>query len=179
MKKQNVVLGMTIVTATLFFSGCGPSLGEKIMEKTIETQTGGKVDINADKGEMTIKTEQGDISVSGEGTATLNKDFPQDIYLAPDAQIIMSLANGQDRSYSVAYTTAMKIEEIYPKYKEELTAKGWSPDAQTEMTFGESKTLLFEKGTQRLTLIVGTSQDEQSAGRTHVQIIGAEDKVVN
>ena len=179
MKKQNIILTVILVTATFFFSGCGPNLGEKIMEKTIESQTGGKVDINADKGEMTIKTEQGDINVSGDGNASLNKDFPKDIYIATDAQIIMSMANGQDGSYSVAYTTGMKIEDIYAKYKEELAAKGWSADSQTEMTFGESKTLLFNKGTQRLTLLVGTSQDDQSTGKTHVQVIGAEDKAVN
>lgn len=179
MKKQNIILGTILFATTLFFSGCGSNLGEKIMEKTIESQTGGNVDLNADKGEMTIKTDQGEISVSGEGNATLNKDFPQDIYIAPDAQIIMSLANGQDGSYSVVYTTGMEIEEIYSKYKEELNANSWSADNQTELTFEGSKTLFFKKGTQSLTLIVGANQDNQSAGKTHVQIIGAEDKVTN
>jgi hypothetical protein len=176
MKKQKIIIGVLAFIVMLSLSGCGPNVGEKIMEKTIESQTGGKVDIDADKGEMKINTGQGDISVSGDGTASLNKDFPKDIYIAPDAKIIMSLVNGQNKSYSVAYTTAMKSDEVYAKYKEDLTSQGWASDAQTEIIFQDSKTMLYKKGAQSLTLIMGISQDPQFKGRTHVQVIGAEDQ---
>ena len=179
MNKQKIAIGALTLSAMLVLSGCGPDLGKAIVEKTIESQTGGKVDVNADKGEMTIKTEQGDISVSGDGKASLNKDFPKDIYIAPDAQIMMSLANGENKSYSVVYTTAMKSDEIYAKYKEELMAKGWTTDPQTEIVFQDSKTMQYKNGAKRLTLIMGLSQDPQFEGRTHVQVIGAEDQSGN
>lgn len=179
MNKQKIAIGAVTFIAMLVISGCGPDLGKTIIEKTIESQTGGKVSIDSDKGEVNIKSDQGDLSVSGNGTASLNKDFPKDIYIAPDAKVIMSLANGENKSYSVVYTTAMKSDEIYVKYKEELMAKGWTTDPQTEIVFQDSKTIQYKNGAKRLTLIMGLSQDSQFEGRTHVQVIGAEDQSGN
>jgi hypothetical protein len=179
MNKQKIATGVLAVAIILVLSGCGPDLGKTIVEKTIESQTGGKVNVDSNKGEITINSEQGNLNGSGDGTASLNKDFPKDVYVAPDAKIMMSLANGKDKSYSVVYTTAMKSDDIYAKYKEDLTAKGWTSDVQTEITYQDSKTIQYKNGAKRLTLIMGLSQDPQFEGRTHVQVIGAEDQSIN
>jgi hypothetical protein len=179
MKKQKIVLGALVFGATLVLAGCGPNIGQKIVEKGIESQTGGKVDVNADKGEMTVKSDQGNISVSSEGTASLDKDFPKDIYIAPDAQIILSMAKGQDQSYSAAYVTGMTVDEIYGKYKEDLVSKGWTIDSATETNVEDSKVALYKKGNQAVTIIIGVGQEDQFAGKTYVQVIGATDKSVN
>jgi hypothetical protein len=176
MNKQKIAIGAVTFVAMLALSGCGPNVGEKIMEKTIESQTGGKVDIDADKGEMTIKSKEGDINASGTGSATLSADFPKDIYIAPDAQIMVSLANGQNKSYSAVYTTGMTSSEIYAKYQEDLAAKGWAIEPQTEINTGDAKMVQYKKGAGRLNLIVGLSQDKS---RTHVQVTGAEDQSGN
>jgi hypothetical protein len=179
MNKQKIAIGGLIVAATLALSGCGPNLGEKIMEKTIESQTGGKVDINSNRGEVTIDSEQGNLTVSGDGTATLIKDFPKDIYIAPDAKILLSLANGQDKSYSVVYTTGISMDDVYATYREDLAAKGWASDSEEVVVISETKMLIYKKGVQRLTIMISLSQDEKFAGKTHVQVIGAEDKSTN
>jgi hypothetical protein len=176
MNKQKLAIGALTFSAMLVLSGCGPDLGKAIVEKTIESQTGGKVNVDADKGEMTIKSKEGDISASGTGSATLSADFPKDIYIAPDAQIMVSLANGQNKSYSAVYTTGMTASEIYAKYKKDLAAKGWAIEPQTEINTGDAKMIQYKKGTSRLNLIVGLSQDKS---RTHVQVTGAEDQSGN
>ena len=172
MNKQKIAMGAVTIASILVLAGCGPDAGKTIVEKTIESQTGGKVNVNADKGEMTIKSEEGDISASGTGSATLSADFPKDIYIAPDAQIMVSLANGQNKSYSVVYTTGMTASDIYAKYQEDLAAKGWVIEPQTEINTGDAKMIQYRKGTSRLNLIVGLSQDKS---KTHVQVTGAED----
>ncbi|MEI6588174.1 MAG: hypothetical protein WCO05_04480 [Candidatus Moraniibacteriota bacterium] len=179
MNKQKIATGALAVAIMLVLSGCGPDLGKTIIEKTIESQTGGKVNIDSNKGEVTINSEQGNLSVSGDGTASLNKDFPKDVYIAPDAKIMMSLANGKDGSYSVVYTTAMKADEVYAKYKEELMAKSWTTDVKTEIIYEDSKMVQYKNGAKNLTLIIGLSQDSQFEGRTHVQVIGAEIQSAN
>ncbi|MFZ2188242.1 MAG: hypothetical protein WAV73_01615 [Candidatus Moraniibacteriota bacterium] len=171
MNKQKIAIGVVAFIAMLALSGCGPNVGEKIMEKAIESQTGGKVNVNANNGEMTIKSKEGDISASGTGSATLSADFPKDIYIAPDAQIMVSLANGQNKSYSAVYTTGMTASEIYAKYQEDLALKGWAIEPQTEINTGDAKMIQYKKGTSRLNLIVGLSQDKS---KTHVQLTGAE-----
>lgn len=177
--KQRIFMSIVVLGSVVLFSGCGEDAGKRIIEKTIESQTGGKVDINADKGEMNIKTTEGDVSVSGDGAATLNPNFPKEIYIAPDAKIQLSMVGEQSETYSVAYITEMKVDEIYAKYKEDLASKGWAADIQNEMTFGDSKTVLFKNGNKRLTVIVGLSQDKQWSGKTSVQVIGATDKSGN
>jgi len=173
--QKKVIMGIVILSATFLFSGCG----RNIVEKAIESQTGGKVDINSEKGEMTLKNDQGDISMSGDGNATLNPNFPKDIYITQDAKIQFSMANGQNSSYSVAYITDTQVDEIYSKYKDDLAAKGWAADPQTEMIFGDSKTITYKKGNQRLTVIAGLSQDDQWRGKTSIQITGTENNIAN
>ena len=159
------------------FSGCGEKqIGEEIIEKAIESQTGGKVDINTDKNEMTIKSKEGEFNFSGGASAVLNKDFPRDVYIAPDAQIILSMANGQSNSFSAAYVTLGSIDDTYVKYKNELGNNGWIIENNLEMISADSKTAVFKKGSIRLTVIVGKSQEADYAGKTYVQVIGVEDK---
>ncbi|MFA6047343.1 MAG: hypothetical protein WCV59_02120 [Parcubacteria group bacterium] len=179
--KQKIAVSAMTLGAVLLLSGCGltdwagKKAGEKIMEKSIESQTGGSVDINSDKGQMNIKSNEGDFSMSGEGTATLSADFPKDIFIATDAKIQLSMANGKDKSYSVAYITSMSVDEIYGKYKSDLESKGWAADTKTEMTIGTSKITNYKKGTQNIAIIIGVSEDEKWQGKTSVQVTGSED----
>ena len=173
--KKKISTGIIILASISFLSGCG----ETIINKTVESQTGGKVNIDASKGEMNIKTDDGEVSLSGEGLATLNPNFPKDIFIASDAKIQLSTVSEKSGSYSVAYITEMKVDEIYAKYKEDLGEKGWVADSQTEINSVDLKTTIFKKGAKRLTVMIGLSQDEQWKGKTSVQVIGATDKSVN
>lgn len=175
--KKKTIFSTALCSAVVLLAGCGPNIGQKIVEKSIESQTGGKVDVNSDKSQMNIKSNEGDFSMSGEGTATLSADFPKDIFMAPDAKIQFSMANGKDKSYSAAYITSMNVDEIYGKYKSDLESKGWAADTKTEMTFNDSKTVTYKKGSESLMVIVGLSQDEQWKGKTSVQVTGSEDTV--
>jgi hypothetical protein len=176
---QKIIVSFAVLGAVLLFSGCGGNVGKEIIEKTVESQTGGKVDINTDKGEINIKSKEGEVSVSGDGAATLNPNFPKDIFIVPDAKIQLSMVSDQGDTYSAAYITGMSVDEIYSKYKSDLAGKGWVADSQNEMTFGDSKTITFKKGNQRLSVIVGLSQDKQQKGKTSVQVTGATDKSAN
>lgn len=178
--KQFSLAGVGLLSA-MVLSGCwfgdqaAEKIGKKIVEETIESQTGGQVDIDSNNGEVSIKSSEGEFSMSGTGEAKLQKNFPTDVYIAPDAKITVSMVNGQDNSYSAAYTTEMKTDEVYAKYKEELKKSGWSDDPQTEISFGDSKTIVYKKGKKNLTVIVGKSEDSEAAGKTYVQVIGADD----
>lgn len=175
--KPKIITGGIIIGALIVLSGCGPNIGEKMVEKSIESQTGGRVDINSDKGQMNITSNEGDFSMSGEGTATLSSDFPKDIFIASDAKIIFSMANEKDKSYSAAYVTDMSVDDVYSKYKSDLEGRGWASDAKTEMSYDNSKAVTYKKGAQSVMVIVGLSQDEQWKGKTSVQVTGSEDAV--
>ncbi|HLN18600.1 MAG TPA: hypothetical protein VK255_00335 [Patescibacteria group bacterium] len=185
--RQKVLTGVILIGAFMLLSGCSPSdyiekkIGENAVEKSLESQTGGKIDIDADKKQMNIKSKDGDFSMSGEGTATLSPDFPKDIYIAPDAKIIFSMADGKNKSYSAAYVTDQSVDDICSKYKNDFEKNGWVTeswlgDTRTEMGPDNSKVFSYKKGTQDLMIIVGLSQEEKWKGKTSVQVTGQEDE---
>ncbi|MFZ2975515.1 MAG: hypothetical protein WA055_02720 [Candidatus Moraniibacteriota bacterium] len=173
------ISGAIILTLTL--SGCGlgemaqKKAGEKIIEKAIESQTGGKVDINSGKNTMDITTNEGNVSVSNDGDGKLPANFPNDIFIFSDAKITVSTSNAaQPGSFSVSYSTASATQDTaFEKYKTEMTGSGWVKE--TEMNFGveQGAMLTFKKDNRKVSIMIG--KDEK--GSTFITAIGVDDVV--
>lgn len=177
--KKKMLVGGVLVFMVLVFSGCGPSdrisekAGEKLMEKMIETQTGGKVDVNTGKQTMDITTKDGTVSVSQEGEGKLPNDFPKDIFIFSDAKITVSTSgSAESKSFSISYSTATGQNDAIEKYKSEMTGNGWSKES--EMNFGaeQGAFLNFKKGDLSVAVTIGTDQEKN----TFITVIGAENK---
>lgn len=178
MKKKILGIGGVFVLA-LIFSGCGAGemaqkkAGERIIEKAIESQTGGKVDINSGKNTMDITTSEGQVSVSNDGDGKLPANFPSDVFIFSDAKITISTFNAaQPGSFSVSYSTASATQDsAFEKYKAEMTASGWTKE--TEMNFGveQGAMLTFKKDNRKVSIMIG--KDEK--GNTFITAIGVDD----
>ena len=84
--------GIAIVcAAALTGAGCGKKISEKIMEKAIEANQGGKAKVDISNGAMTIKTKDGEF-VAGQGAAVkLPADFPADVFLYKGAKPVVTM----------------------------------------------------------------------------------------
>lgn len=164
---------MAIISAVLLLSGCGPSewlgkkTGEKIMEKTIESQTGGKVDVDSGKNEMTIKTDEGQVQVSQGGQAKIPENFPKELIAAGDAKVIVSTST--ENGSSVAYITDEEQQAMLEKYKSDLIGQGWKKDM--ELDTGTAKMLNFSKGEQKVTISIGENNSKDQSEKTMVNVI--------
>ncbi|HRY82463.1 MAG TPA: hypothetical protein P5232_02030 [Candidatus Moranbacteria bacterium] len=174
MKKK--ILGASgVVLLALIFSGCGAGdaarqkAGEAIMERAIESQTGGKVDINSGKNTMDITTGEGKMSVSNEGEGKLPESFPKDIFIFSDAKITLSTSNTTGTgSLSVSYSTKSATQnEAMEKYKTEMTGSGWTKE--TEMNFGTDQGAIvnFKKDSRSVAVTIGKDEN----GSTFISVI--------
>ena len=173
---QKLLAGGMLISSVLVLSGCGctewasKKVGEKIVEKGIESQTGAKVDINSDGGVSTIETKEGKMTVSGEGGAKLPDNFPKDIFVYSDAKINMAISSSsQGEGFSVSYTTAAVESDVFSKYKEEMAKNGWKKDTEADM--GENgKMLNFSKGKSKVLVMIGNDERDNSSGKTGVAL---------
>ncbi len=166
---------------TLVLSGCGctewasKKAGEKIMEKAIESGTGGNVDVDTSKETMTVKTDQGSMT-AGKG-AKVPDNFPKDIFMYSDALISFSMSGTSgENSYSVVYNTAATPEEAFLKYKEEMAKNSWKKDSELDM--GEQgKMINFKKENASVSVSMGLNQDSENVGKTTITVTGGEEKI--
>ena len=177
--KKKILTMSGIIMLALVFSGCGPGdairekAGEKIIEKAIESQTGGKVNINSGKNTMDITTNEGKVSVSNDGDGKLPANFPSDIFIFSDAKITVSTFNAaQPGSFSVSYSTASVTQDsAFEKYKTEMIGSNWVKE--TEMNFGtdQGSMLVFKKDNRKVSVMIG----KEEKGSTFITVIGVDD----
>jgi len=124
--KKNLILLALVLGLSFTLTGCfkSPSekFAEKMVEKTIESQTGGKVDVDTNSGTMDFKSEDGTMQVSTGGEVSLPDGFPEELILASDAKVV--LATSADKTTSVAYESDDAAADLFADYKEKLADMG-------------------------------------------------------
>lgn len=187
MKSKHNLLSTRSIIATLvggafLLSGCSVTdslsqkAGEKILEKTIESQTGNKVDINSENGQMNVQTDQGTMSINTGGSGKLPENFPSDMFTYSDAKIIFSLAGAKGTNdYTVTYQTATSFTDAANKYKQEMTGSGWTKESELNMGAEEAAMLTFKKGLKSVAVSIGKSTENDSLGKTTISLTGTEE----
>lgn len=180
-----VVFGIIALTAGYFImrsikakvsQTIGQKIGENMVEKAIEEGTGQKADVSADGKTVSVKTDEGTMAVSQEGTIKLPSDFPSDVFIYSDAKINFSTstpanaAEGTKASFMISYTTNQSIVDVVAKYNDEMAKNGWTKG--TEANYG-AMMIDFKKGNRGILLTVSDSEGEKT-GITGVSITGSE-----
>src|SRR5690606_10531528 len=84
------------LVAALSLSGCGPSAEEAAAERTAEAAlgalTGHDVEIDDDGETISYTTEEGQVTMTGGGSAQLPGNFPDDVYLPAGYAVQSTLA---------------------------------------------------------------------------------------
>jgi hypothetical protein len=175
--KPTILLLAVMMAVTLTLSGCfGQSLsekaGEKMVEKAIESQTGGQVDINTEGGDVTIKSEDGQSQFSAGGNAKVPEGFPQELMIADDAKVIMSTS--ADGGMSVAYVTDSEQNKLSEDYASRLTGDGWKK--VMELDTGNGKMLSFTKDKKTVSVTIRENTDKDQPGKTTAHVVYVEEK---
>lgn len=140
--------------AVLSLAGCGKSPGERMAEAAIEARTGHKADVDADKGQVSIRTDQGEMKINSGGGTALPAAFPKDVYLPdtysveasmemPNAVIVHLLTPGEMSAVATAADTRMQ-------------AQGWK--STTLMHGTQAKVVMYEKDKRHATLTIADGQ---------------------
>jgi len=150
------VLVLVIVTG----SAASRFFGKSAAEQAIEAATGGKANIDASKGEVTVKTDDGTWSSSDK----LPANFPSDVPLYPGAKVQGSVvaAQQQGSGHYAGLETVDTIDKVVSWYKAEVVAKGWQVTANFEA--GGGVMIGGSKDTRDLVVTVSKEGDKTVIG---------------
>jgi hypothetical protein len=145
--------------------GCGEKSEEKtaetIMEKAIESETGGKAEVDIKGESIHIKTKDGEMRMTSGKSVKLPSGFPEDIFIYGDADLntSMELPEGYNLNFQ-SKDDPSKISDVYLK---EMTAKGWSKEMSMDM--GNQKMLVFKKKERMVNVMIAPNED-----MTHINL---------
>lgn len=129
--KKVLIVAMAVLLA-LGVVGC-KAASEEVAEKIAGDVIGGDVEVDGD--EVTIETDDGAVSISGE-EGTLPDDFPSDFPIYPQAKVSSAsrMAGGADVSFYIGWTSADDPLDVYDWYAEQCAAAGWAITSDMKFT---------------------------------------------
>ncbi len=185
MNKRYAVALAATMTGVLLLPGCGKAaekIGEKATEKAIESQTGGKVDINSNDGKIKIKTSDGEAEMNlndsggyhvktSDGEMTLGSNakvpdgWPKALNPPKGASITQSIKSKD--SLSIGYTVKGKVSDVASDLDEAAKGDDWKSSSETEIN--GSKYMDYDRGDDSLSIIV-LSDDSLGKGVVSVNM---------
>ncbi|GAB3382013.1 hypothetical protein [Lysobacter fragariae] len=137
--------------ATLCLAGCGKSAGERMAEAAIEARTGQHADVDAEKGQVSIKTDKGEMKISTGGGTTLPATFPKDVYLPADYKVEASME--MPNAVIAHLLTSGQAVSIEADADRQMQAQGWKT-GMTMMQGPRGKVVMYEKDKRHATVTI-------------------------
>jgi hypothetical protein len=131
------------LTALLVAPGCKKAQ-DAAMETAIERATGSKVDVDKDGETMTIKTEQGELTVATAedgGSVALPASFPKDVYLPAEKKLASAMDMGGMQMINM--TTPQELANVSADIESSMQDQGWK--REMAMQADGSNTLMYSK----------------------------------
>lgn len=153
-----IILGSIVLLALagvyIFMPSPSEKMAENYIEKAIEKETGGTVDVDYSNDSVNIETQDGSFK-SGENV-TLPSDFPSDVYVVEGK--LLSVVTTGEKNIMVSIETKKTPAEVKTLYQDEMASDGW--EIAGVMDFGDTASLMGKKDTRDLSVVV--SADESS-----------------
>jgi len=152
-----IALALSIV-----FVSCSRSSPEKQIESAIKAETGQDADVRISEDGMEIKTQEGDIEISSGDSAKLPGDFPKDVYIGKDDNLVS--AAKVPGGMSVTLRSKESVASVFSSYKSGIAGNGWGVTASMDM--GSGKMAVFGKDERVLSLSVDSAEGETLVNMT-------------
>lgn len=136
---------------------------EKAVERAIEKSGGGEAKVSMDDGKVSIKTKDGSFETATGGGMKIPEDFPQDVYLPKDANVIASVKSPE--GFALTLQTAEASDQVAAQYAAEMKGQGW--EEKMVMNMGEGQMLTYSKDNDARTVNILVAKSESA---TQIQI---------
>lgn len=167
MKVNRIGIGFATAMLVISSAGCGKiadkatkKVTEKGLEKTIESQTGGKVDVDAKGGGFKVETKDGSKVQMG-GSASLPAGWPKILELPKGFEVNMATTTKDDETprKSVMATGKGDGAKIFATYKTNLESAGYEIESESSADTGggnQMRQLSAESGKSNVSVTVST-----------------------
>lgn len=135
-------------------------VAEEVIETAIENESGGKAEVDASSGHVTVKTDKGTVSISGGEEAQLPDNFPKDVALPKNA--IVKMAMEQPEGMTVTLQVDDPPNDLAASLAKESETNGWKQKSKMDM--GAAKIMIYEK--EGRTLNISIASDKKSNAQT-------------
>lgn len=159
----------SLAAVSLMGFGCNPfesaqekisqKIGESVAEGIVGKATDGKVNLDADKGQMVFKdTKTGDMMAFGENV-TLPPEFPKDIPMYAGVKVVgLTISAKAGTGTSVTMKSESTKEKIVTWYAGQMKSAGFTEESS--MTAGNTDIRSYSKGSVKITLTVAFNSGE-------------------
>ena len=137
-----------LVAGVVALPGCqraSEAVAEKAFEKAVETASGEKVDIEQDGDTVSIKTDQGEMTVASAqdgGSVALPAGFPDDVFLPAQRTVSSAMDMGGMQAVNVATTATLAA--VSADVEKTMQAQGWKREMSMQ-SGADSSTLIYSK----------------------------------
>jgi len=159
--------------ALVLVSSCGPcgekaseQIAEGVIEKAIETGSGGEVDVEISEDQEHMKITAGEGSMEIGEKVEVPKDFPKDIPLYPGATAKMAMSR-DEAGQIVSLQSKDKMEKIAEFYKTKMTEGGW--ESVGEMTMPNYRMFNYKKSDRNAQIILTAEPEATAINISHSQ----------
>ncbi len=159
-------VGIVFCSSHVFLFACGQDAEEAAIEKAIEAESGGEVTADISENKMTIKTEEGEMTIDGSGGAEIPANFPDDVLVYKGAEVIMSMSQPGGCVLSLSTTDA--IDKVKAAYQKSMSSAGWKEESNFQM--GAQSMISYKKGERIAGIVLAEGQ-----GKTVISLtVGAQ-----
>lgn len=156
----------------LALTACKKSAEETLAEAAIKGATGHDVKVDKDGDQVTIKTDDGEMKISGGDNAALPANFPQDVYLPP--KYTVSSVMEMDSTQLVALSAEGDVAQLYAEARARMEKEGWKQTMAMQGSANDGL-LAYEKGERKATVSFNAEPENQTVA-VGLQIISAQNK---
>lgn len=132
---MRTVLASTALAVAVGLSGCGEKAAEVVTEQAAESASGGDVDVDLqqDGANVSVESQDSDVSVSAGRDVTVPDDFPEDVPLYRGMNLQAAVREGQSQSFSISGTTPDAVKTVAEAMTKALEDEGWTEESVTAM----------------------------------------------
>lgn len=174
--KKAIIVVLVIVAALLaivMFARYGKNTITKQKPTSIQPNKPGEQPAPERPKEISLKSDNGEgsLNYSAEGKAKISETFPDDVFVYEDAKVtFMAEKMSATDLYTVVYITEAKLNAAVDKYKQEMEKSGWEKKDEIDVPSTGAKVLTFMKNQRMTSVLIGTSQEKESTGKTQIQV---------
>ena len=147
---------ITACIAVLALAACGKSPAERAAEAAIEASTGGKADVDAKTGAVTVQTDKGEMKINSGDGATLPATFPKDVFLPDDYKVVSSME--VPGALVVQIEAPGAVAAMYDKATKHMVGQGWK-QRMAMQNDADNQMVVYEKDKRTASLSLSKNTD--------------------
>ena len=160
---------MFVVCALFILESCSSEKSSEVAkEKEVVKTEGDTIKVTTEegtltvtgdsqKGQVNIKTDDGETIEMSYGTDTIPDNFPKDVPIYTPSQVKMTQVIDENKSV-LSLATSDEVSKVTAFYKKELEEQGWT--IKNEMAMGNMSLLQGEKEGRVLNLTINQKENE-------------------